>query len=129
MAQQPARKLRFNFLKKTEDLFTGVKRRVNHLISEAFHSPLSWRSIFWDGNIADEFPDRLMRGFRYLIGFTYVTHLINLAMVGVFLLVDGLHSIYRNRFELSATRYWTDDVPRVARCLLGVLIIGASGLI
>lgn len=129
MAPSPAGKLGFNFLKKVGRLFTGVKRQVNQLVGDWLNSPLSWRSIIWDNNIADEFPDHLMRTSRYLIGLTYVTHLINIALVGVFLVVDGVYSIYRNRFEVALTRQWTDDVPRVARSLLGVvLIVGAAGL-
>ena len=125
MAPKPAEKSK-SFSKRIKHFFTGVKKWTNHKVKETLHSPLSWRSIFWDGNVADEFPDRFMRAFRYLIGFTYLTHLIGLVSVGVFLVIDGIHSVYRNRFEVKLTREWTDDVPRIARSLLGVVIIATA---
>ena len=112
--------------KKLGRLFTGVKRQVNHLVNEALKSPLSWRSIFWDGYITDEFPDHLMRISRYLVGFTYLARLANIATLGFFFVVDGLYSIYRYRFEVALTRRWTDDLPRMARCLLGVVLLATT---
>ncbi len=117
---------KLSFPKKLRSLFTGVKRQVNNLVHEIFKSPLSWRSIFWDGYITDEFPDHLMRISKYVIGLTYIARLVNLATLGIFLVVDGLYSIYRNRFEVALTRRWTDDLPRMARCLLGVVLIGTT---
>ncbi len=129
MAQKPAEKLKPSFSKRIKGFFTGVKKWVSYLVNEKLKSPLSWRSIFWDGNIANEFPDQLMRTFRYVIGLTYVTHLIGITSVGLFLVIDGIHSIYRNRFETALTIHWTDDIPRIARSLLGFfLIIGAPVL-
>ena len=126
MATKPTGKFYLNLPKKLNHLFTGVKGKVTDWLSDAITSPLSWRSLMWDSNIANEFPDRLIRAFRYVIGFTYITHILNLASVGLFLIFDSLYSIYRNRFELQLTKNWTDDVPRFARCLLGIVFIASS---
>ncbi|MBS3052531.1 MAG: hypothetical protein J4428_04135 [Candidatus Aenigmarchaeota archaeon] len=121
MALKPERKM--PVLKKIKHLFAGARGWIQKCIINALKSPASWASVFWDSYIADEFPDHMMRFMKLFIGLAFVIKLISGAFVGLFLAIDGLYSIYRHRFELTVTKSWKEDVPRIARCLLGIVLI------
>lgn len=77
----------------------------------------------WDSYLADELPEKTMRFTRLVTALGFVLKLLNSVALGLFMIVDGIYSFYRNRFELKLTKSWHDDVPRFARIMLGILII------
>lgn len=122
MAQQPMRERRLSF-NKVKGFFTGVKKSVSNTLVNIFKSPLSWKSVFWDSYIADEFPDHLMRITKILTGIGFILRFINTTFLGIFLTIDSVYSIYRHRFELKITKSWYEDMPRFARLLFGIMLV------
>lgn len=120
MAQQPIRERRLSF--KVKGFFAGVKKSVNDTLVNVFKSPFTWKSVFWDSYIADEFPDHLMRITKILTGLGFILKFVNATFLGLFLAIDGLYSVYRHRFELHITRSWYEDMPRFARSLFGIML-------
>lgn len=108
---------------KLKRLFAGAKKSIIRLINNSLKSPLSWRSIFWDGYLVDEFPEHVMRVLRILIGLAYIIKSINITFLGLFLVIDGIYSVYRYRFEFKLTKTWHEDIPRLARSLLGFMLM------
>lgn len=64
-----------------------------------------------------------MKFSRILIGLVYLAKMITLPVLGIFLFIDGLYSVFRHRFELHLTKDWHEDVPRVARAFFGFVLM------
>ncbi len=110
-------------LEKIKHLVAGATGWAQKTLINVLKSPVSWASVFWDGYVADEFPDHVMRFMKVFVGLAFIIRLVSGAFVGLFLAIDGLYSIYRHRFELAVTQNWREDVPRIARCLLGIVLL------
>lgn len=121
MAAKPREKM--PVLKKIKHLFAGARGWIQNSLIHTLKSPASWASVFWDSYVADEFPDHMMRFMKVFVGLAFLVRLISGAFVGLFLAMDGFYSIYRHRFELAVTKNWKEDLPRMARCLLGIVLL------
>jgi hypothetical protein len=110
-------------MKKVKGFFSAIKKSFDNFIQETFKSPFSWRSILWDSYLADDIPEKTMRFARILTALSVALRFISAAFLGICLAVDGLYSFYRHRFELKITKSWEQDVPKLARIVLGLFII------
>ncbi|MBU5688110.1 MAG: hypothetical protein KQA41_01235 [Candidatus Aenigmarchaeota archaeon] len=108
---------------KVKGFFAAAKESISNTFQDIFKSPFSWKSILWDSYIADELPEKTMRFAKILTAISVALRFVSTTFIGIYLALDGLYSIYRNRFELKLTKSWEEDVPRFARIMLGILII------
>ncbi|MEM0473423.1 MAG: hypothetical protein QXF88_01745 [Candidatus Aenigmatarchaeota archaeon] len=110
-------------LSKVKGFFAEAKKSASDFFHDVFKSPFSWRSVMWDSYLADELPEKTMRFTRIVTALGFILKFLNSAALGLFMIVDGIYSFYRNRFELKLTKSWHEDVPRFARIMLGMLIV------
>ena len=96
---------------------------------------LSFTWIFWDAILShklykhqQQFPDQMLRFFRLGVGISWFVGLINPMTAAIMLISDGAYSIARYR-QLKITKHFIEDVPRIARIGVGLLLIPAVGLI
>ncbi|MCS7135018.1 MAG: hypothetical protein NZ893_01090 [Candidatus Aenigmarchaeota archaeon] len=102
-----------------------LKKMINS-VQESTKSPLSWSNILWDPYLEDDMPEKSMRFAKILIALLFVFKILNLVYVGICLAIDGLYSLYRYRFELNITKSWSEDLPKIARIMLGLMLISYS---
>lgn len=95
------------------------------LISKSI--PFTW--IFWDSLLSLSlykkqkfFPDQALRITRFFSAFLWLGKLISSVIFGFYLLFDGFFSIFRYR-KLKITKSIFEDLPRVGRIIIGVLLI------
>ena len=111
------------FITGVKKLLAGAREDICYRINDSLRSPMSWKLVFWDSNIMDEFPDHIMRIMRFLMGIASVAKIINFIYLGAFLVVDSIYTIYRYRVEISLTKSWHEDAPRVARLFFGFILM------
>lgn len=121
-----------------------LKERINNLFTapNAFaisvfailSRSLSFTWIFWDAILShklykhqEAFPDQLLRFLRLGVGISWFVGLINPMTAGIILAADGVYSIARYR-QLKVTKSFMEDVPRIARIGVALLLIPAVGL-
>jgi hypothetical protein len=89
---------------------------------------LAFTWIFWDALLSNRlykhqkmFPDQALRFVRLGVGITWIAGLISPITAGVFLIGDGIYSIFRYR-TLKVTKNPVEDLPRLARIGVGLLM-------
>jgi len=97
------------------------------LFTTLSHS-LAFTWIFWDALLSRTlykhqkfFPDHALRFLRLGVGITWFVGLINPITAGVYLIGDGIYSIFRYR-SLNITKNPIEDLPRLARIGCGLLM-------
>jgi hypothetical protein len=105
------------------------------LFTTLSHS-LAFTWIFWDALLSRKlyknqklFPDHALRFLRLGVGVTWFVGMINPITAGVYLIGDGIYSIFRYRM-LKITKNPIEDLPRIARIGCGLLMfpLFAQGL-
>jgi len=96
---------------------------------------LSFTWIFWDALLSHKlykhqqvFPDQALRFVRLGVGIGWFVGLINPLTAGIILAADGIYSIAHYR-HMRITKNFIEDVPRIARICVGLLLVPAVGLI
>jgi len=89
---------------------------------------LAFTWIFWDALLSRTLykhqkmmPDHALRFIRLGVGITWFAGLISPITAGVFLIGDGMYSIFRYR-SLNITKNPMEDLPRLARIGVGLLM-------
>lgn len=89
---------------------------------------LAFTWIFWDALLSNRlykhqnmFPDHALRFVRLGVGITWFAGIISPITAGVFLIGDGIYSIFRYR-TLKITKNPVEDLPRLARIGVGLLM-------
>jgi len=119
---------------RIQTLFTRPNVVAISLFAIASRS-LSFTWIFWDGLLSHKlykhqnvWPDQFLRFFRVGVGISWFFGLVNPITAGIMLAADGIYSIVRYR-QLKITQHFIEDVPRLARIGLALVLIPAVGLI
>ncbi|MFH8080569.1 MAG: hypothetical protein QXO84_01685 [Candidatus Aenigmatarchaeota archaeon] len=110
------------FLSSKKSLFKQLRIKIDSFFKENIRSPFSWSNILWDPYVEDDIPEKSLRFAKIITALLALSKLVNAIILGVCLAVDGLYSFYRDRFELKITKSWEQDVPKIARMMLGILI-------
>ena len=94
----------------------------------AISGSLAFTWIFWDALLSHKlykyqkmFPDHALRFLRLGVGVTWFAGLINPITAGIYLIGDGIYSIFRYRM-LKITKNPIEDLPRIARIGCGLLM-------
>jgi len=84
--------------------------------------------IFWDALLSRTLykhqkivPDQALRFLRLGVGMTWFAGILNPITAGVYLIGDGIYSIFRYR-NLNITKNPVEDLPRLARIGVGLLM-------
>jgi len=119
---------------RIKTLFT----RTNMLAISVFailSKSLSFTWIFWDAILShklykhqDIFPDQLLRFVRLGVGIGWFVGFISPLTAAIILAADGIISIVRYR-QLKITKNFIEDIPRIARIAVALLLIPAVGLL
>ena len=96
---------------------------------------LSFTWIFWDAILSHKlykhqqpFPDQMLRFVRLGVGVGWFIGFISPLTAAIILAADGIYSIARYR-HLHITKHFIEDVPRITRIAVALLLIPAVGLI
>ena len=94
----------------------------------ALSRSLAFTWIFWDALLShrlykhqDIFPDHTLRFLRLGVGLTWFMGILSPITAGIFLIGDGIYSIFRYRM-LKITKNPIEDLPRIARIGVGLLM-------
>jgi len=123
---------------KLKERIKAVFTRPNVLAISLFamvSKSLSFTWIFWDGLLSHKlykhqsiWPDQFLRFFRIGVGISWFVGLVSPLTAAIMLLADGIYSIFRYR-QLKITKHFIEDVPRLARMGVALLLIPAVGLV
>ena len=112
---------------RIQNIFGRANVFAISLFTVLSHS-LAFTWIFWDALLSRTlykhqkiFPDHALRFLRLGVGLTWFLGLINPITAGVYLIGDGIYSIFRYRL-LKVTRSPIEDLPRLARIGVGLLM-------
>jgi hypothetical protein len=89
---------------------------------------LAFTWIFWDALLSRTLykhqkmlPDHALRFIRLGVGITWFAGMISPITAGIYLIGDGMYSIFRYR-SLNVTKSPVEDLPRLARIGVGLLM-------
>jgi len=123
----------------------ALKERINNLFTSSnalaisvfaiLSRSLSFTWIFWDAILSHKlykhqevFPDQFLRFVRLGVGIGWFIGLISPLTAAVILAADGIISIVRYR-QLKVTKSFIEDVPRIARIAVALLLVPAVGFL
>ena len=115
-----------------------VKYRIQHIFDKrkvfaislftVLSHSLAFAWIFWDALLSNRlykeqkmFPDQALRFLRVGVGITWFIGVISPITAGLYLVGDGIYSIFRYRVT-KVTKTPIEDLPRLARIGVGLLM-------
>jgi energy-coupling factor transporter transmembrane protein EcfT len=109
------------------------KKRIFAIsLSAAITKSLPFVWIIWDAILSHKiykeqkiYPDHLLRFVRFGVGIGWFLGFINPLTAALFLIGDGIYSIFRYRI-LKVTKNFIEDVPRIIRISVGLLLFPIS---
>jgi len=121
---------------RLEERIRTLFTRPNMLAISVFailSKSLSFTWIFWDALLSHKlykhqqaFPDQMLRFMRLGVGVSWFVGWINPLTAAIILAADGVYSIARYR-QLKITKNFIEDVPRITRIGVALLMIPAVG--
>jgi hypothetical protein len=112
---------------RIQNIFGRANVFAISLFTVLSHS-LAFTWIFWDAFLSNRlykyqkmFPDHALRILRLGVGVSWFIGLINPITAGIYLIGDGIYSIFRYRI-MKVTKNPIEDLPRLARIGCGLLM-------